>query len=135
MTSVIVANHGRDITKLRDSLPRGVELFEVNTGLERSAQRIVDIYKCFKYFEQKELAQCTVGGHEPSCIKCPHCHEWISSKEYLLPSKPVPSVEEIKRVLADVEILYHDDVGMTIDLITYHQCIAEAIHSLLAKGE
>ena len=43
MTSVIVANHGRDITKLRDSLPRGVELFEVNTGLERSAQRNIGI--------------------------------------------------------------------------------------------
>lgn len=46
MTSVIVANHGRDITKLRDSLPRGVELFEVNTGLERSAQRNIGIRHC-----------------------------------------------------------------------------------------
>ena len=43
---MICANHGRDIKKLRDSLPRGVELFEVNCGLERSAQRNIGIRHC-----------------------------------------------------------------------------------------
>ena len=38
-TSVIVANHGRDITRLKASLPKGVEFIEVNKGLERSIQR------------------------------------------------------------------------------------------------
>ena len=38
-TSVIVANHGRDTTVLRNSLPNGVEYIEINKGLERSVQR------------------------------------------------------------------------------------------------
>ena len=39
LTSVIVANHGRDTSVLRASLPPGVEYIEINQGLERSVQR------------------------------------------------------------------------------------------------
>lgn len=42
-TSVVVANHGRDITKLKDSLPKDVEFIEINLGLERSKQRNMGI--------------------------------------------------------------------------------------------
>lgn len=42
-TSVIVANHGRDLTILKSSLPKGVEFIEVNLGLERSRQRNMGI--------------------------------------------------------------------------------------------
>ena len=38
-TSVIVANHGRDTSVLRNSLPKDVEYIEINKGLERSVQR------------------------------------------------------------------------------------------------
>jgi glycosyltransferase involved in cell wall biosynthesis len=43
MVSVIVPNHGRDLTTLVNSLPSGVEFIEVNLGLERSAQRNIGI--------------------------------------------------------------------------------------------
>lgn len=43
--SVVVANHGRDLTMLRYSLPLYVEFIEVNIGLERSAQRNIGIKK------------------------------------------------------------------------------------------
>jgi glycosyltransferase involved in cell wall biosynthesis len=43
LTSVIVANHGRDTSKLVSSLPAGVEYLEINQGLERSAQRNIGI--------------------------------------------------------------------------------------------
>lgn len=45
-TSVIVANHDRDITLLRRSVPRGVELVEINRGFERSRQRNMGIQEC-----------------------------------------------------------------------------------------
>lgn len=41
--SVIVPNHGRDITVLKNSLPPDVELIHINRGLERSAQRNIGI--------------------------------------------------------------------------------------------
>lgn len=44
-TSVVVANHGRDLTMLKNSLPKGVEFIEVNLGLERSVQRNIGIKK------------------------------------------------------------------------------------------
>lgn len=44
-TSVVVANHGRDLTLLKNSLPRGVEFIEINEGLERSIQRNMGIAK------------------------------------------------------------------------------------------
>jgi glycosyltransferase involved in cell wall biosynthesis len=43
--SVIVPNHGRDISKLRNELPKDVELVEVNLGFERSRQRNIGIDK------------------------------------------------------------------------------------------
>lgn len=46
------------------------------------------------------------------------------------------TVEQIKKILSNVEILYHDDAGMTIDLITYHKEIAIAIHTaMMGEGE
>lgn len=39
LISVICANHGRDTSRLRASIPKGVEYIEVNRGLERSVQR------------------------------------------------------------------------------------------------
>ena len=41
--SVVVPNHGRDITGLRESIPEGVEFIEVDLGLERSVQRNMGI--------------------------------------------------------------------------------------------
>ena len=41
--SVIVPNHGRDISTLKDSLPKDVELIHIDRGLERSAQRNIGI--------------------------------------------------------------------------------------------
>ena len=43
--SVIVANHGRDTSKLVASLPPNVEYIEINQGLERSVQRNMAIRK------------------------------------------------------------------------------------------
>lgn len=42
-TSIVVANHGRDLSKLKASLPEGVEFIEVNRGFERSKQRNMGI--------------------------------------------------------------------------------------------
>lgn len=41
--SVVVANHGRDLSVLKASLPKDVEFIEVNLGLERSVQRNIGI--------------------------------------------------------------------------------------------
>lgn len=41
--SVIVPNHGRDLRRLKESLPRDVEFIEINMGLERSVQRNIGI--------------------------------------------------------------------------------------------
>jgi glycosyltransferase involved in cell wall biosynthesis len=41
--SVIVPNHGRDITRLKESLPKDVELIHIDRGLERSEQRNIGI--------------------------------------------------------------------------------------------
>jgi glycosyltransferase involved in cell wall biosynthesis len=41
--SVIVPNHGRDITKLKESLPPDVELIHIDRGMERSVQRNIGI--------------------------------------------------------------------------------------------
>ncbi len=41
------------------------------------------------------------------------------------------SLEEIKKILFEVEILYHDDKNMTIDLITYHKEIAQALKNAI----
>lgn len=43
--SVVVANHGRDLTVLKESLPLYVEFIEVNLGMERSAQRNIGIQR------------------------------------------------------------------------------------------
>ncbi len=43
--SVVVANHGRDLTILKNSIPKDVEFIEVNVGLERSIQRNIGIAK------------------------------------------------------------------------------------------
>ncbi|NQS88389.1 glycosyltransferase [Patescibacteria group bacterium] len=43
--SVIVPNHGRDITRLIESLPTHVELLHVDEGLERSEQRNIGIQR------------------------------------------------------------------------------------------
>lgn len=43
LISVIVPNHGRDISTLKNSLPEDVEFLEVNLGLERSEQRNIGI--------------------------------------------------------------------------------------------
>lgn len=48
--SVIVPNHGRDLTTLKKSLPEGVEFIEVNLGLERSEQRNIGIKKSTRPF-------------------------------------------------------------------------------------
>lgn len=45
MVSVIVPNHGRDLTILRNSLPPWIEFIEVNLGKERSYQRNFGIQK------------------------------------------------------------------------------------------
>jgi glycosyltransferase involved in cell wall biosynthesis len=42
-TSVIVANHGRDLTTLKASLPENVEFIEIDRGFERSKQRNMGI--------------------------------------------------------------------------------------------
>lgn len=42
-TSVIVANHGRDLTLLKSSLSPQVEFIEINRGFERSKQRNMGI--------------------------------------------------------------------------------------------
>ena len=42
-TSVIVANHDRDISDLKRSVPPGVEFLEINRGFERSKQRNMGI--------------------------------------------------------------------------------------------
>lgn len=44
-TSIVVANHGRDLTVLKGSLPKKVEFIEVDLGLERSYQRNIGIKK------------------------------------------------------------------------------------------
>ena len=41
--SVVVPNHGRDLTKLRESVGNSAELVVVDCGLERSAQRNIGI--------------------------------------------------------------------------------------------
>ena len=41
--SVVVPNHNRDITKIKEALPTWVEFIEVNLGLERSKQRNIGI--------------------------------------------------------------------------------------------
>lgn len=43
--SVVVPNHGRDLSVLKASIPAGVEFIEVNLGLERSRQRNIGISK------------------------------------------------------------------------------------------
>ena len=43
--SVVVANHGRDLTVLKESLPLNIEFIEVNMGMERSAQRNIGIQR------------------------------------------------------------------------------------------
>jgi glycosyltransferase involved in cell wall biosynthesis len=43
--SVVVPNHGRDLSILKGSLPQGVEFVEVDLGLERSKQRNIGINK------------------------------------------------------------------------------------------
>ena len=45
VTSVVVANHNRDLSILKKSLPIGVEFIEVNLGFERSKQRNIGIEK------------------------------------------------------------------------------------------
>ena len=45
MVSIVCANHGRDLTQLKASLPKGVEFIEVDVGKERSAQRNIGIKK------------------------------------------------------------------------------------------
>ena len=45
MTSIVVANHGRDLTLLKASLPKDVEFIEVDIGAERSVQRNIGIKK------------------------------------------------------------------------------------------
>jgi glycosyltransferase involved in cell wall biosynthesis len=42
-TTVMVANHGRDLTLLKASLPKDVEFIEINRGFERSKQRNMGI--------------------------------------------------------------------------------------------
>lgn len=42
-TSVVVANHNRDLTVLKNSLPASVEFIEINLGMERSRQRNIGI--------------------------------------------------------------------------------------------
>ncbi len=42
-TSIVVANHGRNLSVLKTSLPGNVEFIEVNVGLERSVQRNIGI--------------------------------------------------------------------------------------------
>ena len=49
-TSVVVPNHGRDLTKLKASLPKGTELIEVNLGRERSYQRNYGIKQATKKY-------------------------------------------------------------------------------------
>lgn len=44
-TSVVVANHGRDLSVLKQSLPKDVEFIEINLGFERSKQRNMGIKK------------------------------------------------------------------------------------------
>ena len=43
LTSIVVANHGRDLTRLRMTLPKNVEFIEVDIGKERSEQRNIGI--------------------------------------------------------------------------------------------
>lgn len=44
--SIVVPNHNRDISVLKESLPDDVTLIEINEGLERSVQRNMGIKKC-----------------------------------------------------------------------------------------
>jgi len=56
--SVIVPNHGRDISQLRASIPKDVEVIEINRGLERSEQRNIGIKyasgDCFLFLDSDQ---------------------------------------------------------------------------------
>ena len=80
--SVIVPNHGRDISILKSSLPKDVELLEIDLGLERSIQRNIGMLRATgdaylildsdQSIEEGLIEECTrLCGHGFSCIYIP----------------------------------------------------------------
>ena len=48
-----------------------------------------------------ELEECCVGGHNPSCIKCPHCHKEIDRRKYVNFQSQRLSVDEIEKIILE----------------------------------
>jgi len=36
-----------------------------------------EVRKYLNGLRTSDLERCTVGGHDPACIRCPDCHSWI----------------------------------------------------------
>lgn len=34
----------------------------------------------FIFDESEQYQECCVGGHEPSCLLCPKCKEWLERR-------------------------------------------------------
>lgn len=64
--------------KLIEDLTTTMESYGMPKFKDRfPAMDILQRIKDFGYRPTLELMECTVAGHNPPCIKCPHCHEWF----------------------------------------------------------
>ena len=126
-TSVIVPNHGRDLTQLKASLPKDVELVEVNLGFERSKQRNIGIQKSTgkyilyldsdQYVSPELIAECEMlceqGDFEslyiPEEIVTPGFFGYLRNWErQFYTSTPVDCVRFIRK---DVCPLFYEDLN------------------------
>lgn len=88
--SVIVPNHGRDLSILKASLPLNVEFIEVNLGLERSEQRNIGIKQAHgTYYLILDSDQSISPGLIEECCKlvsmgysCVYIPEIIIAKSF-----------------------------------------------------
>lgn len=109
-TSVVVANHGRDLSVLKASLPADVEFIEVNLGFERSRQRNIGI-------EQAKgdivIWLDSDQSLSPGLVK--ECEELLSSKVYK--SVYIPEIIVVKSFFGKIrafERTFYD--GTAVDV-------------------